>query len=133
MRFETWLLEQAEHARLEQLAEEKKQCDWEAAMENVKAEYYIAERWKHFVTLAEQDERFQRFRDFLVRAEDAISDLPSEQRFAASKFLSEVEATMRRHDPLSSPEKLVPQIPPSKSDDLKPYLHGWSPYGAHSS
>ena len=133
MRFDTWMLEQAERARLEQLAEEKKQRDWEAAMENAKAEYYIAERWKYFVSLAEQDERFQRFRDFLARAEDAISELPSEQRFAASGFLSEIEATMRRHDPLSSPELLAPQISPPKPEDLKPYLRGWSPYGAHRS
>lgn len=129
VRFDTWMLEQAERKRLERLAEERKQRNWEAAMANAKAEYFIAERWKYFRSLVEQDKQFRDYREFLARAEAVIDDLPSEQRFAASGFLSEVEATMKSLDPLAKLERLVPGIPEPKAEDLKPYLHGWSPYG----
>ena len=129
VRFDTWILEQAERARLKKLAEERRQRNWEAAMVNAEADYYAAERWKHFVALAEQDEQLRKYRGFLARAETAAEGLPSEQRFAASGFLSEMEAAMKQLDPLVSPELLVPDIRKPKPDDLKPHLGGWSPYG----
>ncbi|WP_416442561.1 hypothetical protein AB3K78_09110 [Leucobacter sp. HNU] len=129
VRFDTWMLEQAEHERLKVLAKERRQRNWEAAMANAKVDYYAAERWKYFVALAEQDERLRTYRDFLARAGTAAESLPSEQRFTANGFLSEIEASMKLLDPLASPELLVPDIQKPKSEDLKPYLGGWSPYG----
>lgn len=129
VRFDTWMLEQAERKRLETLAKERRKRNWEAAMADAKAEYFIAERWKHFAALAEQDKQFRQYKDFLARAEALIDRLPSEQRFAAAGFLSEIEATLKRRDPLVSPEHLIPEVPDPKAEDLKPHLHGWSPYG----
>lgn len=129
VRFDTWMLEQAEHARLKKLAKERRKRNWEDAMVSAEADYYAAERWKHFVALAEQDEQFRKYREFLDRAEVAADGLPSEQRFAASGFLSEIEAAMKQLDPLASPELLVPDVRKPTPEDLKPYLGGWSPYG----
>lgn len=101
-------------------------------MENAKADYFEAERWKYFVALSEEDEKFRKYQAFLAEAKQAIEDLPSEERFAASGFLSEIEATLRERNPLTSPERFLPEISDPNSEDLKPYLRGWSPHGPHS-
>ncbi|MEV8339794.1 hypothetical protein [Leucobacter sp. NPDC077196] len=130
-RFDTWLLEQAERKRLEEIAEERRQRNWEAAMENAKADYFEAERWKYFVALSEEDEKLRKYEAFLAKAKQAIEHLPSKQRFAASGFLSEVDAVLRERNPLTSPEHFLPEISEPKPEDLKPYLRGWSPHGSH--
>lgn len=129
VRFDTWLLEQSERKRQNELAEEQRQRNWEAAMVNARADYLHAERWRHFVTLVEEDELFNKYEAFLTKAKSAIDHLPSEQLFAANGFLSEVETTLRERSPLKHPERFIPEIPDPNPEDLKPYLHGWSPYG----
>lgn len=129
VRFDTWMLEQAERRRLERLAEERKQRNWEAAMANAKAEYFRVERWNYFASLVAETKQIREFKDFLQSAQSVAEGLPTEQRFAASGFLSEIDAALRDRDPLTSPERLVPIIQDPKSEDLKPYLGRWSPYG----
>ncbi|MFF4605145.1 hypothetical protein ACFY12_20720 [Streptomyces sp. NPDC001339] len=115
----------------EQEAARQRRLDWEAAMHQARIEYAEAYRVGHLETQAEAWHRATRLAAYLDAARAHIETLPGGQaRADAEAWLSWATTYLERLNPLATPPRL-PDIPDATADDLKPFLHGWSPYGPH--
>lgn len=116
-----------ERGRLREAEEHK--ARWEAAMSAARHRHDQHVRWQHFEHAEQEWQRLARQREFLSLARAAARCVDSSVRGALDAQLDLVEAALSGADPLQNPELLVPRVPEPSPEDLKPYLHGWSPYG----
>lgn len=129
VRFEIRQLEWADRKERWRIEKKQRKLAWKAAMADAETAYAASARWKYFLSLVEEAEALERYERFLELARRSAEELPTEQRFIAAGFLSEIEEHIRERNPATSPERLVPKIKKPGPDDLKPFLRGWSPYG----
>lgn len=131
-RLDTYALEAnwAEQERIRVKAE--RQVRWEAAMVKAKEDYARHDRWEHFKALAKTSEKLRAYRSFMESAENAAMTLPMGEQVGTTTYLSEMRSIIDKLDPLATPTLIVPEVPEPKPEDLKPFLGGWSPYGADS-
>jgi hypothetical protein len=116
--------------------EEERKCEaadrrrrWEAAMAEARAQYAEQARWEAFKQRSDEWHAVVEHREFLVAARTAVSrcEVPAHADLVA--HLDFAERRLEELDPISHPELILPGVPEPKPDDLKPYLHGWSPNG----
>lgn len=131
-RLDTYALEAewAEQERIREKAERQRQ--WEAAMIKAKADFARTVRWEHFTNLAKSSENLRRYREFLASATEAASALPDEAQAIATEYLSEMRLIVDGLDPMATPSLIVPEVPESTPEQLKPFLGRWSPHGAEA-
>lgn len=108
---------------------EERRNRWEAAMSEARRRYDHHVRWKHFEQAEQEWQRLARQREFLSLARAAAQGVDSSLREALDTQLDLVADTLSMTDPLQNPELLIPPTPEPRPEDLKPYLHGWSPHG----
>ncbi|MGW6945980.1 hypothetical protein [Streptomyces xanthophaeus] len=122
--------EAAERKRLADLeAARQKRLLWEAAMRQAKIDYAEAFR----VRRLEVQEKAWRHAASLTEYIDALrvhaAALPAgPEREGAEAWIAWADGHVRRLNPLNGTLDL-PDIPETRADDLKPFLHGLSPYG----
>ncbi|SCF97962.1 hypothetical protein [Streptomyces sp. Ncost-T10-10d] len=102
---------------------------WEAAKRQAKTEYAEAYRVQH---LEAQHAAWRRAAD-LVEYISALRlhavNLPTgPARDEAETWIAWAESHVQRLNPLNG-SPLLPEIPEPRDEDLKPIMHGWSPYG----
>jgi hypothetical protein len=102
---------------------------WETAMAEAKARYTEQARWEDFVQRSHDWHGVVAHREFLGAARGAASRYQGPERDDLVAHLAFAERRLDELDPISHPELLLPEVPDPKPDDLKPYLHGWSPLG----
>ncbi|MGK5729555.1 hypothetical protein [Streptomyces sp. URMC 124] len=125
--------EAAERKRLADLEAAKHQrLRWEAAMQQARTEYAEAYRVKHLEAQEEAWRRAAGLAEYLSAVRLQVEGLPSGQvRADAEAWIAWADAHVKRLNPLTTPPRL-PTVPEPRTEDLKPFLHGWSPYGPHS-
>ncbi|MFE9631338.1 hypothetical protein [Streptomyces sp. NPDC006463] len=122
--------EAAERKRLTDLeAAREKRLRWEAAMEQAKIDYAETVRvqrleaqekaWRRAVGLAE-------YIDALYLHTQTLPIGP--ERDEAEAWIVWASGHVQRLNPLNGTLRL-PDIPEPRADDLRPFLHGWNPYG----
>ena len=120
----------AERKRLADLeAAKQKRLRWEAAMRDARVAYAESYRVKHLEAQAEAWHHATHLADYLSAVRLQVEKLASGQaKDDAEAWTTWVEAHLQRLNPLNTPPRL-PKIPEPRSEDLKPFLQGWSPYG----
>jgi len=127
--FEIYQLRAAWKERERQREAEERRSRWEAAMSEARRRYDQDVRWQHFERAEKEWQRLTRQREFLSLARAAAHDVNPSVREALDAQLDLVADILSRADPLQNPEVLVPHLAEPGPEDLKPYLHGWSPLG----
>lgn len=105
---------------------------WEAAMAEARARYAEHARWEAFVQRSRDWHAVVAHREFLGAAREAASRYQGPACDDLVAHLDFAERRLDELDPISHPELLLPVVPDPKPDELKPYLHGWSPLGPDS-
>ncbi len=125
--------EAAERKRLADLeAAKQKRLRWEAAMRQARAEYAEAYRVKHLEAQEEAWRRATRLAEYLSAARRQVETLPDgQEKDEAEVWIAWADAHVEHLNPLNTPPRL-PKVPEPRTEDLKPFLHGWSPYGPNS-
>ncbi|MFH8788899.1 hypothetical protein [Streptomyces roseoverticillatus] len=125
--------EAAERKRLADLeAAKQKRLRWEAAIQQARAEHAEAYRVKHFEAQEEAWRRATRLAEYLSAVRLQVGALPTGQVKAETEaWTAWADAHLERLNPLNAPPRL-PKVPEPRAEDLKPFLHGWSPYGPNS-
>ncbi|MHA5055065.1 hypothetical protein [Streptomyces sp. SD15] len=122
--------EAAERKRLADLEEaQQKRLRWEAAKRRATTEYGEAYRvrhleaqhsaWRRAVGLVEYVGAFRLHAEGLP---------PGPAREEAEAWIAWAESHVQRLNPLNG-SPLLPEIPEPRTEDLQPFMHGWSPYG----
>ena len=106
---------------------------WEAEMAEARVRHDERARWDAFEQCSSDWHAVNRHREFLAAARDALVMYQGQERDGIVAHLDFAERRLDQLDPIGNPERILPEIPDPKPDDLKPYLHGWSPYGPDSS
>ncbi len=119
------------HEREREAAERRRR--WEAAMAEARVRHDERAHWDAFEQCSSDWHALNRHREFLAAARDALVSYQGEERDAIVAHLDSAERRLDQLDPIGNPKRILPEIPDPKPDDLKPYLHGWSPYGPDSS
>ncbi|WP_331732378.1 hypothetical protein OG592_41640 (plasmid) [Streptomyces avidinii] len=75
--------------------------------------------------------RATRLSTYLEAAKAHVATLaPGPERTAAEEWMQWATEHVARAHPMFQQLRL-PEIPEPRADDLKPFLQGWSPYGAY--
>jgi uncharacterized protein YeaO (DUF488 family) len=121
----------AEAARLAAIAEaEERRRQWERAMGDATRDYAEACRAKHLLQQAHDWRRARRVRDYLEAMQSVVDTIEDpDDAIAAKEWHQWAEEWAASSDPLAR-RLAMPVISEPKPDDLKPFLQGWSPYGA---
>jgi hypothetical protein len=119
------------HEREREAAERRRR--WEAAMAEARVRQDERARWDAFEQSSSDWHAVNRHREFLAAARDALVMYQGQEREGIVAQLAFAELRLDQLDPIGNPERILPEIRDPKPDDLKPYLHGWSPYGPDSS
>ncbi|WP_251061420.1 hypothetical protein [Streptomyces sp. ISL-100] len=120
---ETRALEDAKHRVSEEQAKAEREIRWQAAMEKAKQLREEARRWREAAALGE-------YCDALERRLAELGSAPEESDPAAPRrWLEWARGYARAIDPLGQPREMPTPRDPTP-EELKPYLHGWSPYGS---
>lgn len=115
----------------EQEAERAKQARrtrWEAAVERGRRDFHEAQRGKVLLDQLAAWQRYHALGEYLAAMAEKIGQLEGEDLAAAEEWLIWSQQYAQRLDPLNGP-LAVPRFPDPTSDELKPFLNGWSPYG----
>ncbi|MGH3326779.1 MAG: hypothetical protein ACRDPT_03100 [Streptomycetales bacterium] len=120
-------------AKRRRLADEEAARDkrrrWEAAMAAAREDYAESFRVK---VLERQERNWRRTRElseYLRAARERVEALPAgERRDAAEVWLDWIQQYTDRLNPLDGVLRM-PDVPEPRSQDLEPFLNGWSPYG----
>lgn len=112
----------------EQQAAEKR-LRWERAMEQARHEFREAGRIEELTRQLEARRLAADLDGYLSAMREQIRAITSDtERAAAESWLTWISEYRSKIDPLRHPLRMPPDHKPSK-EDLKPFLHGWSPYG----
>lgn len=122
--------EAAERRRLDEIeAARQKRIRWEAAMGEARVQYAEAYRVRHFEAQEAAWRHATRLAEYVSAVRTRVDAMPSGQaRSEAEAWIDWAAARVERLDPLNTPPRL-PDIPEARSDDLRPFLGHWSPYG----
>ncbi|MEU4730784.1 hypothetical protein [Streptomyces sp. NPDC023588] len=124
--------EAAERKRLADLEQARqKHLRWEAAMAEARDQYAEDYRLRQLDSLEAAWRRATRLGDYLEAARAHVATLPPGlERTAAEEWMLWATEHVARAHPMFQQLRL-PEIPEPRADDLKPFLRGWSPYGAY--
>jgi hypothetical protein len=126
--FEIYRLQAEWQEREEQRKKAERRSRWEAAMEQAKHRYDQHVRWEHFKERSREWYAIRQHREFLAAVRPMVDSLNSEDRAELFAQLELAEHTLNDLDVTQRPERLIPEVPEPKPNDLKPFLDGWSPY-----
>ncbi|MFF9070097.1 hypothetical protein ACF09E_32570 [Streptomyces sp. NPDC014891] len=122
--------EAAERKRLADIeaARQKRIC-WEAAMQEARVRYAEAYRVRHLEAQEEAWRRAEGLTEYVSALRLHAESLPiGPAREEAETWIAWAESHVQRLNPLNG-SPLLPAIPEPRPEDLKPFMHGWSPYG----
>lgn len=124
--------EAAERKRLADLEQAlQKHLRWEAAMAEVRDQYAEDYRVRQLDLPEAAWRRATRLGEYLEAARAHVATLPpGPERTAAEEWMQWATEHVARAHPRFQQLRL-PRIPEPRADDLKPFLRGWSPYGAY--
>ncbi|MEV6572228.1 hypothetical protein [Streptomyces sp. NPDC051577] len=122
--------EAAERTRLADLeAAREKRLRWEAAMEQAKIDYAEAARVQRLEAQAEAWRRAAGLAEYIDALRLHSQTLPTgPERDEPEAWIAWASDHVQRLNPLNGTLRL-PDIPERRADDLRPFLHGWNPYG----
>ncbi|MDC0772068.1 hypothetical protein [Streptomyces sp. HD] len=124
--------EAAERKRLADLeAARQQRLRWEAAMQQARVDYAEAYRVKHLETQAEAWHHATRLAEYVAARAQVEALPPGQEKSTAEAWLEFADAHLGRLNPLSTTPQL-PDVPEPRPDDLRPFLHHWSPHGPNS-
>jgi hypothetical protein len=121
---------EAEHAKLEAIRKaEKRRREWEQAIERAKVDLTEAARAKRLNRQLDDWLRAKQMNEYLTAMRTSITALTSpEETQAAEEWFDWAEAYLAKFDPLRRRLKM-PSPPKATPEELRPFLHGWNPYG----
>ncbi|MCX5195769.1 hypothetical protein OOK31_18025 [Streptomyces sp. NBC_00249] len=124
--------EAAERKRLADLEQARqKRLRREAAMAEARDQYAEDYRVRQLESQEAAWRRATRLGDYLEAARAHVATLPpGPERTAAEEWMQWATEHVARAHPMFQQLRL-PEIPEPRTDDLKPFLRGWSPYGAY--
>ncbi|WP_326768758.1 hypothetical protein OG978_33270 [Streptomyces sp. NBC_01591] len=124
--------EVSERERLAEVEEARQRClRWEAAMAEARAQYAEDYRVRQLESQETAWRQATRLSEFLEAARTHAETLPPGlERTRAEEWIEWAMGHVAREHPMARPLRLL-DIPEPHADDLKPFLRGWSPYGAH--
>ncbi|MFC8796893.1 hypothetical protein ACFT2C_04120 [Promicromonospora sp. NPDC057138] len=117
-----WREQEAERAK------QARRARWEAAVERGRRDFHEAQRSKVLLDQLDAWQRHHALGEYLAAMAEKIDQLEGEERAAAEEWLVWSQQRAQRLDPLNG-TLAVPRFPDPTSDELKPFLKGWSPYG----
>ncbi|MFG2674752.1 hypothetical protein [Streptomyces sp. NPDC048445] len=118
--------------RADQLAREAEQRRWEAAMQEARAAYAHSYRVKHLGEQADAWHETKRLTEYVTAVRDQATSLPpGQEKTEIEAWLAFADARLQHLTESAAAPKL-PSPPKPSSDDLKPFLGHWSPYGPRS-
>ncbi|WP_234312358.1 hypothetical protein [Streptomyces griseus] len=122
--------EAAEPKRLADIeAARQKRTRWEAAMQEARVRYAEACRVRHLEAQEEAWRRAEGLTEYVSALRLHAESLPiGPAREEAETWIAWAESHVQRLNPLNG-SPLLPAIPEPRPEDLKPFMHGWSPYG----
>jgi hypothetical protein len=122
--------EAAEQRRMAAVVEaERRQGQWERAMDHARVKYGEAFRAKALLRQSEDWHLVRQVRSYLVAMQAVIETTADpEEVLAAREWHAWADRWVGGVDPLGRPPAL-PRVPEPKPDDLEPFLDGWNPYG----
>jgi hypothetical protein len=107
----------------------QKRLRWERAMEQARHEFREAGRIRELTMQLEAWRLAADLDGYLSAMREQIRALTSDtERAAAENWLTWVSGYRGRIDPLRHSLRMPPDRKPS-NEDLKPFMHGWNPYG----
>ncbi|MGW0937550.1 hypothetical protein [Streptomyces sp. NPDC002666] len=116
----------------DQQAREAQHGRWETAMEEARAAYAHAYRVKHLEEQADAWHQTKRLTEYVTAVRDyAAALLPGQERTETEAWIAFADARLQQLTEAAAAPKL-PSPPKPSSDDLKPFLSHWSPYGPRS-
>ncbi|MFE9468751.1 hypothetical protein ACFYNW_35015 [Streptomyces virginiae] len=124
--------EAAERKRLAEVEEARqRRLRWEAAMAEARDQYAEDYRVRQLESQESAWRRATRLGDYLDAARAHVTTLPpGPERMAAEEWMQWATEHVARTHPMFQ-QLRFPEIPEPRADDLKPFLRGWSPYGAY--
>ncbi|WP_411139038.1 hypothetical protein [Streptomyces sp. C10] len=124
--------EAAERKRLAEVEEARqRRLRWEAAMAEARDQYAEDYRIRHLESQEAAWRRATRLSEYLEAARAYMATLPpGPERRKAEEWMEWATGHVARVDPMVQQLRL-PDIPEPRADDLKPFLRGWSPFGAY--
>lgn len=109
---------------------QEKQRRWERAMGHARRDFREARRAEVLRGQLADWQLGNDLDEYLAAMEASIPTLTSvKEQSAASAWLAWAKEYRQSINPLAKP-LAMPSVPKPKPDELKPYLRGWSPYGA---
>lgn len=118
--------------RADQQAREEQQQRWEAAMQEARAAYAHAYRVEHLGEQAAAWHQTRRLTQYVTAVRNQATSLPpGQEKTEIEEWLAFADAHLR-HLTKSAAAPKLPSPPKPSSDDLKPFLGRWSPYGPRS-
>ncbi|MGG2459221.1 hypothetical protein ACO0M4_05225 [Streptomyces sp. RGM 3693] len=115
--------------RADQLAREAEQRRWESAMQEARAAYAHSYRVKHLGEQADAWHATKRLTEYVTAVRDQTTSLPpGQEKTEIEAWLAFADARLQHLTESAAAPKL-PSPPKPSSDDLKPFLGHWSPYG----
>ncbi|MEV4445603.1 MULTISPECIES: hypothetical protein [Streptomyces] len=122
--------EAAERKRLADLEEaQRKRLRWEAAKCRATTEYAEAYRVRHLEAQHAAWQRAAGLVEYVGAPRLHAEGLPpGPAREETQAWIAWAESHVQRLNPLNGSPSL-PEIPEARTEDLKPFMHGWSPYG----
>ena len=130
---EIYRLRTASKEQKRQREKEERHQRWETAMASAKEKYSEHVRWEHFKENSRTWSAIKQHRSFLDAARVAAESYTSGDRDAVLQQLDQAEQALKAIDPLRDLSRIVPEVPEPTSEDLKPFLGSWSPYGSDRS
>ncbi|MEV7738875.1 hypothetical protein AB0O75_43670 [Streptomyces sp. NPDC088921] len=124
--------EAAERKRLAEVEEARqRRLRWEAAMADARDQYAEDYRVRQLDSQEAAWRRATSLGDYLEAARAHVAMLPpGPERTAAEEWMLWATEHVARAHPMFG-QLRFPDIPEPRADDLKPFLRGWSPYGAY--
>ncbi|MEU4360176.1 hypothetical protein [Streptomyces virginiae] len=124
--------EAAERKRLAEVEEARqRRLRWEAAMAEARDKYFEDYRVRQLESQETAWRRAKRLTEYLEAARAHVATLPpGPERANAEEWMEWATGHVARVHPMVQQFRL-PNIPEPHADDLKPFLQGWSPYGAY--
>jgi hypothetical protein len=117
-----WREQEAERAKQDRRAR------WEAAVERGRRDFHEARRSEVLLDQLDAWQRHHALGEYLTAMAETIDRLEGEERAAAEEWLVWSQQRAQRLNPLNG-TLAVPRFSDPTSDELKPFLKGWSPYG----
>lgn len=107
----------------------ERQRRWETAMVEARRRYDAQARWDEFQRRSRDWQAIAGHREFLAAVRGAVGGYRASEHDELVAHLDFAERRLDESDPSKHPELLLPEVPDPKSDDLRPFLDGWSPHG----